>query len=100
MAIHYYYENGFEANDHFEQEMTQLMCKAINDKQKSFNTNFRKVCVVDRAFGLEFHKGTQNHYDSIGDKDTKMTFDKLHLLTNSLVEPAQKSKCLKWRNSK
>ncbi len=30
-----------------EQKMTQLMYKAINDKQKSFNTNFKKVCVVD-----------------------------------------------------
>jgi hypothetical protein len=74
--------------------MTQLMCKAINDKQKSVNTNFRKVCVVDRALGLQFHKGTYNHYDSNGDEDTKITLEKLHLLANYIIELAQKSKWL------
>jgi hypothetical protein len=60
MAIHRYYESVLETNDHYEQEMAQFMCKAIDEKIKSFDTNFEKmVCVVDLAFG--------HHYDLKGE---------------------------------
>jgi hypothetical protein len=46
-----------EANDHYEQEMAQPMCKAIDNKRKSFDTNFGKmVCVANPTIGLEFLK--------------------------------------------
>jgi hypothetical protein len=57
-----------ETNDCSEQEMAQFMCKAIKDKRKSFDTNFVKmVCVVDLAFGPDFLKEIQNHYDLKGE---------------------------------
>ncbi len=57
MAIHWYYESLLEANDHYEQEMAQPMCKAIDNKRKSFDTNFGKmVCVANPTIGLEFLK--------------------------------------------
>jgi hypothetical protein len=68
MAIHQYYESVPEANDRFEQKMAQLMCKIINHKRKSFDTNFGKmVCMVDPAFGPEILKEILNRYDLKGE---------------------------------
>jgi hypothetical protein len=41
MIIHWYYEKLPKANDHYEQEMAQLMHKEIDDNlRKVFYTNF------------------------------------------------------------
>jgi hypothetical protein len=62
------------------------MCKARNKKRKSFDTNFGKmVCMVDPALGLKSFKEIQNHYDSRGEEDAKMTLEKVQILANFLL---------------
>jgi hypothetical protein len=56
--------------------------------------------VVDPTFGLEFLKEICNHYDLKGEEGVEMTLEKLQLLATFLVDPTQKSKWLKWWNSK
>jgi hypothetical protein len=38
------------------------------------------VCVVDLALGLEFLKEIHNHYEYKGEKEAKMSLEKLQLL--------------------
>jgi hypothetical protein len=48
MESHQYFKSVLKLNDYLEQEVAQLMSKAIVDKQKSFETNFGKmVYLVD-----------------------------------------------------
>jgi hypothetical protein len=43
-----------------------------------FETNFGKiVCVVDPVLSLEILKEIYNHYDSRGEKEVEMKFEKL-----------------------
>jgi hypothetical protein len=54
------------------------MAKAIEDKRKTFETNFGKmVCVVDPTLNLEFLKEIYNQYDSRGEEKVEMNFEKL-----------------------
>jgi hypothetical protein len=56
--------------------------------------------VVDPTFGLEFLKQICSCYDLKGEEGVEMTLEKLQLLATFLVDPTQKSKWLKWWNSK
>ncbi len=58
------------------------------------------MCVVDPTFGLEFLKEICNRYDLKGEEGVEMTLEKLQLLATFLADPTQKSKWLKWWNSK
>lgn len=78
LVMHQHYENVVEALEHSEKELEQLMTNVIDDKRKSYDTNFGKMePLANPTLGFKFFKEIQCHYDSKGNEEVKMTLEKL-----------------------